>query len=343
MDKKIAVLGTGANGSCAAVNLTQAGLDVVLIDQWPEHVEAMRRDGLRISMPEEEVHVAVRAHHLCDLASMNTKFDVVFLFTKAYDTRWACELIKPYLQPDGLLIGVQNAMTTEDIAEIVGPERTLGCVVEMSSEIFTPGLVQRNTPPNKTWFGVGSLDEANAHRVPEIVELMSHIGRVSITDTVLSAKWMKVIVTTMCLGPLAMVGLRAAEGIKLPGMRELLSKIGTEALTVGEDMGYKTEPILNLTEDDLRNTNAVVDMFLDKLMADVGPMARDCVLQDHIKGRRSEVDMINGFVVEASERFGRSAPMNAVIVDITEQIESGKLKPDPKNLELALEMIANAG
>ncbi|MFT5182345.1 MAG: 2-dehydropantoate 2-reductase [Alphaproteobacteria bacterium] len=343
MDQKIAVLGTGANGSCAAADLTQAGYDVVLIDQWPEHVEAMRRDGLRISMPEEELHVTVKAHHMCDLASMNQKFDVVLLLTKAYDTRWACELIKPYLQPDGLLIGMQNAMTADDIADIVGPARTLGCVVELSSEIFTPGHVQRNTPPNKTWFGIGSLDESTADRVPEIVELLSHVGRVTISENVMSAKWMKLVINTMCLGPLAMVGLRAEEGMKLPGMRELIFKIGAEALTIGEERGYKVEPIFGLTKDDLRNTNSFLELLLDKLAADVGPMCRDCVLQDHIKGRRSEVDVINGLVVEESERVGRSAPMNAAIVDITQQIQSGTLKPDPKNLDLALEMIASAG
>ena len=67
MTKKIAVLGTGANGSCTAASLTEAGLDVTLIDQWPAHVEAMRADGLRIVMPDAETHTRVVAHHLCEL------------------------------------------------------------------------------------------------------------------------------------------------------------------------------------------------------------------------------------------------------------------------------------
>ena len=71
MNKKIAVLGTGANGSCIAADLTNAGLDVVLIDQWPAHVEVMRAKGLHITLRHGEIHADVRAHHLCDLASMN--------------------------------------------------------------------------------------------------------------------------------------------------------------------------------------------------------------------------------------------------------------------------------
>src|SRR3546814_10050567 len=90
--KKIAVLGTGANGSCTAADLARTGHDVVLIDQWPAHVEAMRQNGLRIDMPEETLEVPVEAHHLCDVCTLNQVYDVVLLYVKAYDTRWACEL-----------------------------------------------------------------------------------------------------------------------------------------------------------------------------------------------------------------------------------------------------------
>src|SRR5262245_62389021 len=94
---KIAVLGTGANGSCIASNLIDAGRDVVCIDQWPAHVEAIRTDGLRVTIRDGEpggLHVRPRAYHLCDIATFTAPFDVVLLCLKAYDTRWACELIK---------------------------------------------------------------------------------------------------------------------------------------------------------------------------------------------------------------------------------------------------------
>src|SRR3954463_6279732 len=104
MDKKIAVLGTGANGSCVAADLTNAGLDVVLIDQWPAHVEAMRTNGLHVTLRQGEIHAKVRAHHLCDLASMHEKFDVVFSFRRPSDPRWHPDLKKPHLKDDGFLI-----------------------------------------------------------------------------------------------------------------------------------------------------------------------------------------------------------------------------------------------
>jgi 2-dehydropantoate 2-reductase len=340
MGKTIAVLGTGANGSCIAADLTRKGHDVVLIDQWPQHVETMRAEGLRIAMPDEEIHVAVRAHHLCDVCTLNRTFDVVLLVAKAYDTRWMCEFIKPHLAADGLTVGIQNAMMQDEIAAVVGADRTVGCVVELSSEIFDPGRVQRNTPPAKTWFGLGSLDASTDGRVAEIEAILRDAGKVSVTPNIRAAKWMKLVVNTMCLGPFAMLGMRLSEAADLPGMRELVLKVGAEALDAGAALGHPIEPIFGLTPDDMRGTNQLLEKLLDKLNHDIGPRARDCVLQDHIKGRYSEVDLINGLVVEECARRGRPAPANAAIVAITRRIQEGTLKPDIANLELARSMMA---
>src|SRR3546814_15341559 len=95
------------------------------------------------------------------------------------------------------------------------------------------------------------------------------------------------------------------------------------------------QPILGLRPDDVKDTNQLLEKLFDKLTADVGPAARDCVLQDHLKGRYSEVDMINGLVVAESERLGRGAPANAAIVEITRRSQAAELTPDPNNLTLA--------
>jgi len=339
MSKRIAVLGTGANGSGTAASLIEAGLDVVLIDQWPAHVEAMRTQGLTIAMPDRELHVPVRAYHLCDIATLNQKLDIVFLVVKAYDTRWMAEFIKPHLADDGLLVGLQNAMTALEIRDIVGPSRTIGCVVEMSSEMFTPGMVQRNTTPAGTWFGLGSLDPEMESRVPEIEDILRHVGKVSTTRDILSAKWMKLVVNTMCLGPTALLGLPLSEGARLPGMRELILKVGAEALRAGQEAGYSIEPIFGLKPEDMTNTNQLLEKLFDKLVRDVGPRARDCVLQDHLKGRMSEVDLINGWVVAESDKKGKPAPANAVVVELTRRIQAGELKPAPQNVALARTML----
>ena len=121
MAKKIAVLGAGANGAAIGADLTRAGLDVVLVDQWPENVAALREHGARIEMPGEVLTVPVRAFNLCDVCTFIDRFDIVLMLVKAYDSRWAAQLIEPYLKSDGLLVGVQNGMTTQTIADVVGP------------------------------------------------------------------------------------------------------------------------------------------------------------------------------------------------------------------------------
>jgi 2-dehydropantoate 2-reductase len=341
MSPKIAILGTGANGSSATADLARTGHDVVMIDQWAAHIEKVRADGLTINMPDETVHVRPTAYHLSDICALHETFDIVFLMAKAYDTRWMTEFIKPHLAEDGLLIGIQNAMMADDIAEIVGYERTLGCVVELSSEIFEPGIVQRNTPPAKTWFGIGHLTDVTRGREEEIAEMLRHVGKVSISDDIVSSKWMKLVINTMCLGPLAMLGLTLYEGVKLPGMRDFLMQTGTEALTLGQQRGHSIQPIFGLRPEDLKDTNQMLEKMFDKLAADIGPAARDCVLQDHLKGRQSEVELINGLVVEESAERGMQTPYNKAIVEITRRIESGELKPDPSNLDLARQMLAS--
>ena len=339
MGKKIAVLGTGANGSCIAADLTNAGLDVVLIDQWPEHVEAMRADGLHITLKQGgEINAKVRAHHLCDLASMNQMFDVVFLVCKAYDTRWHAELIKPYLKEDGFLVGVQNGMTAETIADVVGPSRTLGCVVELSSYCFTPGEITRNTAPEKTWFGLGSFHPSTFGKEGKIEEVLQHAGKVDVVDDIIAAKFMKFAVNSMTLGTMAMIGGDLADQ-QPPGMSDLMMRLGEESLAVGKALGHPIVPIFGLTQEEVEGSNRLLQKLIDKLNHDIGPgRGANTTLQDHIKGRLSEVDVINGVIVAESVKRDMAAPANAAIVEVTRRIHAGELKPDPANLKLAIEL-----
>ena len=344
MARRIAVLGTGANGSAIAADLVAAGRDPVLIDQWPLQVETMRSEGLRIRFPDRELHVRPRrVLHLCDVARLTEPFDIVLMCVKAYDTRWAAELIKPHLAADGMLVGVQNAMTTETIVDVAGPARTVGCAVELSSEMFTPGLVKRNVTNARTWIGLGSLSPATGHWLPELASLLSAVGRTEIKADILAAKWTKLVVNAMCLGPPALVGLTVLDAMELPGMRELVISIGEEAMLAGQDLGYALEPIFGLTAADLAGSNRPGEKLFDKLVGDIGPgRGRNTVLQDLLKGRASEVGMINGRVVEEARRRGRKAPANAAVAEVVRRIEAGEIAPSPANLATVLSM-AHAG
>ncbi len=340
MEKKIAVLATGANGSVVSADLTRAGLDVTMIDMWAAHVEEMRANGLTITTSDDEINVAVNAYHLSDVCTFSDKFDVVFLMSKGYDSRWLTEFIKPYLADDGVVVGIQNCMTAEEIAEIVSIERTVGCVVELASQMFEPAQVHRSTSKDHTWYGIGAFDPSQKHHIDVVVEILCNAGQVEIIDDILSAKWMKLIVNAMIMGSMAILGGTPEQVLQKNGSayasraREWFLQAGEEALTAGQSLDYKVVPIFGLKPEDVTNTNNLLETLLDKIMHDIGPGPINTSLQDHMKGRLCETAMINGLVAEECRNNGRPAPICDRIVELSRQIHAGELKPDLSNLDL---------
>ncbi len=330
--KRIAVVGTGANGAAFGADMTRAGLDVTFIEQWPAHVEAMRLNGIRIEMPDETQITRVQAFHLCEVATLHEPFDIVLIVVKAYDTRWACELIKPLLRPDSLVIGMQNGMTMDDVASIVGPERTLGAVIEIAANMFQPGVVDRQMGRAGTWFGIGPYDAATRGRESEVADVLRHSGTVEISDDIRSAKWMKLVVNASEFLPSAILDLPLADAIKVPGIHDVMRASGREAVRTALALGHKLVPILGKTRVEANDPDHYANVLLDAVLTGwTRPNTRVTVLQDWMKGRRGEVDDINGLVVREQERLGGEAPINARLVDIAHRIERGELKADPSN------------
>jgi 2-dehydropantoate 2-reductase len=334
---KIAILGTGANGGAIGADLTRAGLDVTMIDQWPANVEAMQRQGVTVEMPTETTHTEVKAVHLCDVAKLHVKFNVVFIVVKAYDTLWACELIKPYLADDALVIGLQNGMMVDAIASVVGPGRTLGAVIEIAAAMWTPGVVERHTPPSGTWFAVGSICDATIGLEESVASILRNAGAVEVVDDIRSAKWMKLVVNAAELVTSAICNLPLLEAAQIPGMDAFMRLNGKEAVRTAVSLGRHVVPIIGLKNVDPNDPEGFVDAMLDAVYTHWSlPHTRTTVLQDWDKGRRGEVDQLNGFVVDEQRRIGGSAPANSRTVDVAHQIEKGQLKPDPKNADLLL-------
>jgi 2-dehydropantoate 2-reductase len=334
-DPRIAVLGSGANGASIGADLTLAGADVTLIEQWPAHVEAMRASGLTVEMPGTTLHVEPRVMHLCEVATLRERFDIVLMLMKAYDSRWAAELIRPHLAADGILAGVQNGMTTDAIAGVVGTERTMGTVIEISSTMYDPGRVIRHVGPERSWFAVGSIDPATNGRREDVAALLRHSGTVAVVDDIRATKWMKLISNATVLVPTAIAGLPMASALEHPGMRELMVRAGSEARDVGAALGYPLLPIFGLSAEDVSRPDTVVDTLLDALYtAFVIPGATTTVLQDWTKGRHSEVDDINGAVVAGGAAHGVATPVNTAVVEVAHRIERGELEPGTANVAL---------
>lgn len=341
--QKIAILGSGANGASIGADLTRDGVDVTLIEQWPAHVEAMRANGLTIEMPETTLHVEPRTMHLCEVATLKHKFDVVLMLMKAYDSRWASQLIAPYLADDGVIAGVQNGMATQAIADVVGIERTMGTVIEISSTMYAPGVVQRHSGPARSWFAVGALGPEARDHERRVGELLEHSGTVAYVDDIQATKWMKLVSNSSVLVTTAILGLPMLDAIAVDGMRELMVGAGREALATGAALGHPVLPIFGLTPDEVSRRDEVVDTLLDRLYEGfVLPHATTTVLQDWTKGRHSEVDDLNGHVVSEGRRLGVPTPINSAIVEVAHRIERGELTPAAENL-VVLQRLAARG
>ena len=333
MQAKIAVLGAGAIGSSIGADLTEAGYDVTVVDQWPAQVETLKAQGLRVTMTDREVHVPVTALHLCDLASARLAFDVVFLAVKSNDHRWLAEFIKPYLEPDGVLVPTQNGMNDDSIAEVLGRNRVVGCAMELSAEIFTPGQVKRNTARATTWFGIGELDGYSTPRVRMLAEILGKVGRVEITGNIYGAKWTKLIANTMTMGPFGLTGLGNRDASALPGMFDISVSLGRESLAVGKALGYRAEPIFGLRADEFVGSDD--EMLVTAMKTLLGHISngRTAPIHDHIKGRTSEMEYIPGLVCRKGRELGIATPYNDAVVELDREINAGRLAMDASNFE----------
>jgi 2-dehydropantoate 2-reductase len=337
--RRIAVLGAGANGASIGADLTRAGEDVTFIEQWPAHVDAMRANGIRVNMPGESVVTPVRVLNLCEVATLRQPFDIVLMLMKAYDSRWAAELIAPYLADDGLLAGVQNGMTVDAISDVVGRARTLGCVIEITSMMFEPGIVERHSPPDRSWFAVGSLDASTRGREHEVADLLSHVGSVEVVDDIRATKWMKLVSNATTLVTTAILGLPMVEAAAIAEMRALMVRSGQEALDATVGLGNPILPIFGLTPAAVSEPTTVVETLLTTLLNGfVMPDSKTTILQDWIKGRRSEVDELNGLVAATHRQLGGRALVNEAVVELAHRIERGELAPGVGNLQLLQEL-----
>jgi len=342
-EPRIAVLGAGANGASIGADLTIAGVDVTLVEQWPSHVEKMRSDGLTIETPDEVIRVRPRVIHLCEVAELKHDFDIVLMLMKAYDARWAAQLIEPYLAADGLMAGVQNGMTTRVVESVVGTGRTVGTVIECSATMDEPALVHRHTPVSRSWFATGTLAGGpDAEREEEVARLLRHSGTVAHFDDIESAKWMKLVSNSTLLVTSAILGLPMLDALQTPGFRDVMVAAGNEALEVGTAAGYQVLPIFGLTAEEIVDRERIVDVMTDKLFAGfVVPGATTTVLQDWRRGqgRHSEVDDLNGHVARRGREVGVPTPVNDAVTRIAHRIERGELEPAAANIDLMLESL----
>jgi 2-dehydropantoate 2-reductase len=343
---KIAIMGAGAVGAYVGAHMVREGEDVVFIDPWPEHVEGMRK-GLHITgtTPEEEFTVPVRALHLTEAQQLNKEapIDIAFVCMKSYDTAWATMLIGQYLAPGGYIVSLQNCMNEETIAGIVGWGRTLGCIAsQISVELYEPAHVHRGIKKGgaaHTVFRVGEVHGRKTPRAEEVCRLVAYGDSAKVTDNLWGERWSKLVANSMQNGMSACTGLPGNEVVKSDALRHFSHRLGAEAIRIGQAHGYALEEILHIDPDvlaragegDAEAERAVDDQRLAETARRSGGQ-RPSMGQDMVKGRRTEIEFLNGFVVRKGEEAGLAARANAALTDIVKRVERGELEPDPRHI-----------
>lgn len=342
MFTRIGIVGAGAIGAIVGGRLTKVGVDVTLLEQWPEHVEAIRRQGLRLSGPEGEETVKVRALHLHEAQALSEPFDAVFIAVKSYDTEWATHLgIRHLKTPDGVVVVFQNGINDHRVAAIAGKERTLGCVILIGAGLYEAGHALR-TDEGRVGFKIGEQDGRDTPRARALVELMTHVAPARLTTNLWGERWSKLALNCM-LNPLAgLSGLGTAEVRMDPGARRIAVHLGAEVIQVGRALGHEVEPILGIAPQ--RYVDATQGRGLAEVEADVSRDARSrgggrpSMLQDMMRGRRTEIDYLNGYVVEQGRAAGVLTPFNEAVVRLFHE-QGVRLTPNPRNLDSLLRLL----
>jgi 2-dehydropantoate 2-reductase len=347
MGSKIAIVGAGAVGGYAGAHMAQAREDVTFIDPWPEHVEHMRKHGLRVThaMNVPEFTVPARALHVTDVQQLAKEkpVDIAFVCMKSYDTAWATMMIRQYLAPDGFIVSLQNCMNEETIAGVVGWGKTLGCIASsITVNLPDPGHIHRGAGKHgsaHTVFRAGEVHGRTTPRVEEVCRLVGHADSAMVTGNLWGERWSKLVANVMGNGLSACTGLPGGQILQNETLRRFQMRLGGEAMRVGQAQGYALEEILHIAPETIARAGegdaAAMRACDDQRFKDgkrTSAEQRPSMGQDMMKGRRTEIEYLNGFVVREGEKVGLACRANAVLTDIVKRVEKGELEPDPRHI-----------
>ncbi|MGA3002756.1 MAG: 2-dehydropantoate 2-reductase [Acetobacteraceae bacterium] len=348
MGYKIAFMGTGAVGAYAGAHMARAGEDVTFIDPWPANVEQMKAHGLKVSHIRDvpEWTTPVHALHLTELQQVakGQPFDIAFVCMKSYDTEWAATMIAQYLGPNGFIVSLQNCMNEETIAGVVGWGKVVGCIASsITVDLCEPGHVRRaagKSGDKHTVFRTGEVHGRITDRVQEIKRLVSYADSALATTNLWGERWSKLVTNAMANGMSASTGMISKDILTNDGLRRFGARLGSEAIRVGQALGYELEEVHHIDpeiiakagEGDPAATKEYDAHRLAEVSKSGGGEHRPSMGQDMVKGRRTEIEFLNGLITRKGDEVGIPTPANRALVDIVKRVEKGELKPDPKHI-----------
>lgn len=300
---KIAIIGAGAMGSLYGGYLARAGEEVYLVDIWQEHVDEVNSSGLVI----EEKDLEVRAHPKAAADPMKVgHVDLAIVFVKSFLTGTALEKNAALLGPDTVVMSLQNGYgNIERIAEHVKRSSIIAGTTSHGASMRSPGRV-RHAGGGDTHIGwVANEDE---DRINGIAETLRRAGFVTAVEkNVMELIWSKLIINVGINALTAVLKVKNRELLRIDEARELLRMAVLEAVEVaaaegvrfdGEEMVDKVMGVAFATGD---NTSSM--------------------LQDILNRRKTEIDTINGAIVEEGGKHHLETKVNCVLTNLVRAME----------------------
>jgi 2-dehydropantoate 2-reductase len=291
------VMGAGAIGSLIGGLMTNAGHNVAFVGrEW--QVKEIRENGLHISGLED----------FCVYPEAYTEpieADLIFMTVKSYDTEVAARVLR--MKEESVVLSLQNGIGNEEkIGRIVGIKHVLGGVTSQGALLLGPGRV-KHTGSGKTI--IGELDGKITEKIKEIKEILDRSKiETKITTEIKRELWNKLIINVGINAITAITGLENGYICKMRNLRELSRRCVREVLKVAEKAGIDT----NVREEGVLN------------VAKLTAKNRSSMLQDLDRGKKTEINEINGVVVDLGERYGVKCEVNETLLRLVEAMEAAK-------------------
>jgi 2-dehydropantoate 2-reductase len=293
---KIAVMGAGAVGCYYGGMLARAGHSLVLIGR-AQHVEAIRRDGLLLDTRTFKAHVPIDAS--TDVAAVKGA-ELVLFCVKSTDTESAAAELKPHLMPAAFVLTLQNGVDNAERLQAVLPQEVAPAVVYVASEMAGPGHLKHH--------GRGELVIAPSRTSNEIAAMFEKAGvPTQVSDNVIGALWMKLILNCAYNALSAIAQLPYGRVVQGVGVESVMRDVVQECLAVAHAGDVA------LPGDAWQTVAGLVQTM---------PTQYSSTAQDLARGKRSEIDHLNGYVMRKGESLGVPTPVNRVLHALVKLIES---------------------
>lgn len=323
---RAALMGAGSLGTIIGALTAKNGGDMILIDAYQDHVDALNEKGATVIGKMELSGVPVKA---ITPDRMEGVYDIVILLAKQTYNDVALQQLLPHLGPDSVVCTLQNGVPEESVAKVIGAERVVGGIVGWGASFRGPGVSELTSDVSAMRYEIGEIDGRKTQRIQAVADLLSLSGTCAVMDNLMGTRWSKVIQNATLSGMSAALGCTYAWILDDEKAVSCAAWVGNEIVQIVRKRGIQLEDLVpgwsyySLAFDDaagLRQAN----QWLRDYFKPHRPL-KASMLQDMEKGRPCEIDYIVGICSEWGRCVGVPTPVCDTIVQIVKEYESGRI------------------